>query len=63
MPMLPKGPVTVAMLLYKGWQTLPPQQRKQVLELARQHGPTVAAKAALASKKAAGAVGKRPPAP
>jgi hypothetical protein len=59
MPPIPKGPVTVAWLLYRGWRYLPPQQRRQVLELARQHGPTVAAKAAAASKQAATAVRNR----
>lgn len=54
-------PVTAAVLLYRGWKQLPPKQRQQVLELARQHGPIVAAKAAAASKHAATVVRKRTP--
>ncbi len=49
---IPKSPVAVAWLLYRGWKQLPPKQRQQVLDLARQHGPTVASKAAAASKQA-----------
>jgi hypothetical protein len=36
------GPVGIAITLYDVWRRLPPKQRKQVLELARKHGPTVA---------------------
>lgn len=52
MPAIPKGPVGVAVLLYRGWRKLPPRQRRQVLELARRHGPVVAAKAAAVTKHA-----------
>jgi hypothetical protein len=38
------GPVGVAITLYDVWRRLPPKQRKQVLELARKHGPRAAAK-------------------
>jgi hypothetical protein len=38
------GPVGVAITLYDVWRRLPPKQRKQVLELARKHGPKAAAK-------------------
>ena len=47
MPRLGKlrpGPVGVAITLYDVWRRLPPKQRKQVLELARKHGPKAAAK-------------------
>jgi hypothetical protein len=39
------GPVGVAIALYDVWRRLPPKQRKQVLKLARKHGPKAAAKA------------------
>ena len=38
------GPVGVALTLYDVWRRLPPRQRKLVLELARKHGPKVAAR-------------------
>ena len=38
------GPIGVAITLYDVWRRLPPKQRKQVLELARKHGPRVAAR-------------------
>ena len=38
------GPVGLAIALYDVWRRLPPRQRKQVLKLARKHGPTAAAK-------------------
>ena len=38
------GPLGVALTLYDVWRRLPPRQRKQVLELARKHGPRVAAR-------------------
>jgi hypothetical protein len=39
------GPIGVAFALYDVWRRLPPKQRRQVLSLARRHGPKVAAKA------------------
>jgi hypothetical protein len=39
------GPVGVALTLCDVWRRLPPRQRKLVLELARKHGPKVAARA------------------
>jgi hypothetical protein len=36
------GPVGVALALYDIWRRLPPRQRKQLMALARKHGPTVA---------------------
>ena len=47
MPRLGKlrpGPVGLAITLWDVWRRLPPKQRKQVLELARKHGPKAAAK-------------------
>ena len=44
MPRIPKSPIGLAWLLYRGWRRLPPAQRRQVLDLARRHGPTVAAR-------------------
>ena len=38
------GPVGVAIALYDVWRRLPPRQRKQVLKLARTHGPKAAAR-------------------
>jgi hypothetical protein len=38
------GPIGLALTLYDVWRRLPPKQRKQVLELARKHGPKAAAK-------------------
>jgi hypothetical protein len=32
------------------WRRLPPQQRRQLLKLARKHGPKLAAKAAKAAQ-------------
>jgi hypothetical protein len=36
--------VGIAITLYDVWRRLPPKQRKQVLKLARKHGPKAAAK-------------------
>lgn len=47
MPRLGKlrpGPVGIAITLYDVWRRLPPKQKKQVLRLARTHGPKAAAK-------------------
>jgi hypothetical protein len=38
------GPLGLALTLYDVWRRLPPRQRKQVLALARKHGPKVAAR-------------------
>ena len=40
------GPVGLAIALYDIWRRLPPKQQKQVLTLARKHGPKVAARIA-----------------
>ena len=39
------GPLGLALTLYDVWRRLPPRQQKMVLELARKHGPKVAARA------------------
>jgi hypothetical protein len=38
------GPLGLAITLYDVWRRLPPKQRKQVVVLARKHGPKAAAK-------------------
>ena len=38
------GPIGLAITLYDVWRRLPPKQRKQVLDLARKHGPKAATK-------------------
>jgi hypothetical protein len=38
------GPIGLAITLYDVWRRLPPRQRKQLLQLARKHGPKAAAK-------------------
>jgi hypothetical protein len=38
------GPVGIAITLWDVWRRLPPKQRKQVLQLARKHGPAAASK-------------------
>jgi hypothetical protein len=42
---LPLRPVATAAMLFDLWQRLSPKQRKQLLSMARRHGPKVAAKA------------------
>jgi hypothetical protein len=38
------GPVGLAIAVYDVWRRLPPKQRRQLLKLARKHGPKAAAK-------------------
>jgi hypothetical protein len=40
------GPIGIAITVYDVWRRLPPQQRRQVLDLMRKHGPRAAAKVA-----------------
>ena len=42
---------TVTVAAWNIWRRLPPKQRKQVLGLARKHGPKLAAKAVQATRK------------
>ena len=48
-----KGPAPVALALaaWDVWRKLPPQQRQQLLALARKHGPTVASRVAQTRKR------------
>jgi hypothetical protein len=39
------GPFGLALTAWDIWRRLPPKQRKQALDLARKHGPKVAARA------------------
>ncbi|MBA3733749.1 MAG: hypothetical protein H0W90_00910 [Actinobacteria bacterium] len=52
------GPVGVALTAWDIWRRLPPKQRKQVLNVARKHGPKVAAKVLKATARARS---RRPP--
>jgi hypothetical protein len=38
------GPIGIALTAWDIWRRLPPRQRKQVLDIARKHGPKVAAR-------------------
>jgi hypothetical protein len=38
------GPIGLALAAYDVWRRLPPKQRKQVVDVARKHGPKVAAR-------------------
>ena len=39
------GPIGVVLTFYDIWKRLPPKQRKQMLDLARKHGPRLASRA------------------
>ena len=45
------GPVGLAIAAWDVWRRLPPKQRKQLLKLAREHGPKLAARAADARRR------------
>ncbi|MDH4176651.1 MAG: hypothetical protein OEW31_04390 [Thermoleophilia bacterium] len=55
MPRIPRSPTSLAFVLYRAWVKLPPAQRRRLLQAARTHGPTVAARAATITKKVAAA--------
>lgn len=38
------GPLGIALTAWDIWRRLPPKQRKQVISIARKHGPKVAAR-------------------
>jgi hypothetical protein len=38
------SPIVIVLTVYDVWRRLPPKQRKQVLRLARDHGPKAAMK-------------------
>jgi hypothetical protein len=44
------GPLGLALALWDVYRRLPPKQRKQLLALAREHGPKLAARAAKARR-------------
>jgi hypothetical protein len=39
------GPVGLALAVYDIWRRLPPKQRRQIVDLAREHGPKIASRA------------------
>jgi hypothetical protein len=39
------GPIAVTVALFDLWKRLTPAQRRQIMAMARRHGPTVMAKA------------------
>jgi hypothetical protein len=45
------GPVAVTVALFDLWKRLTPQQRRQLMAMARRHGPTVAAKVTKLSRR------------
>ena len=46
------GPIGVALTAWDIWHRLSPRQRKQVLNIARKHGPAVAARVLRAAGRA-----------
>jgi hypothetical protein len=46
------GPIGIALTAWDVWRRLPPKQRKQILNLARTHGPKVAARVMQARARA-----------
>jgi hypothetical protein len=46
------GPVGIALTAWDIWRRLPPRQRKQILNIARKHGPEVASRVLKASARA-----------
>jgi hypothetical protein len=52
------GPLGLALTAWDIWRRLPPQQRQQVLQLARTYGPKVAARAVRATSSYRG---RKPP--
>jgi hypothetical protein len=52
-PRRPKAkPLAIALTAWDIWRRLPPRQRKQVLNIARRHGPRVAARVLRAAQSA-----------
>ena len=54
MPRLKKrfGPIGIALTAWDIWRRLPPRQRKQILNIARKHGPRMAARVLRAAQSA-----------
>jgi hypothetical protein len=46
------GPLGLALTAWDVWRRLPPRQRKQILDIARRHGPKVAASVLRAAARA-----------
>lgn len=46
------GPIGIALTAWDIWRRLPPRQRKQVVNIARKHGPKVAARVMQARARA-----------
>jgi hypothetical protein len=46
------GPIGIALTAWDIWRRLPPKQRKQVMNIARKHGPKVAARVMKARSRA-----------
>jgi len=46
------GPIGVALTAWDIWRRLPPKQRKQIVNIARKHGPKVAARVMKARSRA-----------
>jgi hypothetical protein len=46
------GPLGLALTAWDIWRRLPPRQRKQVINIARKHGPKVAARVLRAGARA-----------
>jgi len=45
------APIALTLALFDLWKRLTPQQRRQVMAMARRHGPTVAAKVTKLSRR------------
>ncbi len=43
-PLRRVGPLGIALTAYDIWRRLPPKQRQQLMQIAREHGPRVAAR-------------------
>lgn len=46
------GPLGLALTAWDIWRRLPPRQRKQLIDIARRHGPRMAARALRAGARA-----------
>jgi hypothetical protein len=46
------GPIGIALTAWDIWRRLPPKQRKQIVNIARKHGPKVAARVMKARARA-----------
>jgi hypothetical protein len=46
------GPIGLALTAWDIWRRLPPRQRRQIINIARKHGPKVAARVMQARSRA-----------